>query len=111
MRSRDPQPGLIHHSDRGGQYAAVSYRERLHKREIVGSMSRKGNPYDNAYAESFMKTLKHEEVLAFEYETMADVQERLPVFIEEIYNRRRIHSSIGYRTPEEYEIEHARQAV
>lgn len=111
VRSRDPQPGLNHHSDRGGQYAALSYRERLYEDGIVGSMSRKGNPYDNAYAESFMKTLKHEEVLAFEYETMADVQERLPVFIEEIYNRRRIHSSIGYRTPEEYELEHARQAV
>ena len=110
VRSRDPQPGLIHHSDRGGQYAALSYREHLRELGIVGSMSRKGNPYDNAHAESFMKTLKHEEVLAFEYETMGDVHERLPVFIEEIYNRRRIHSSIGYLTPEEYELEHARQA-
>jgi len=109
VRSRDPQPGLIHHSDRGGQYAALSYREHLREHGIVGSMSRKGNPYDNAHAESFMKTLKHEEVLAFEYETMGDVHERLPVFIEEIYNRRRIHSSIGYLTPEEYELEHARQ--
>jgi putative transposase len=111
VRSRDPQPGLIHHSDRGGQYAALLYREHLRELGIAGSMSRKGNPYDNAYAESFMKTLKHEEVLAFEYETMVDVHERLPVFIEEIYNRRRIHSSIGYLTPEEYELEHARQVV
>jgi len=72
-------------------------------------MSRKGNPYDNAFAESFMKTLKHEEILAYEYETMNDVIGRRPRFIEEIYNRRRLHSSIGYLTPGEYELEHARQ--
>jgi len=108
-RSRAPRPGLIHHSDRGSQYAALAYRERLRELGILGSMSRKGNPYDNAFAESFMKTLKHEEVLAYEYETMNDVIGRLPRFIEEIYNRRRLHSSIGYLTPEEYELEHARQ--
>jgi putative transposase len=91
------------------QYAALAYREKLRELGILGSMSRKGNPYDNAFAESFMKTLKHEEILAYEYETMNDVIGRLPRFIEEIYNRRRLHSSIGYLTPEEYELEHARQ--
>lgn len=109
VRSRNPHPGLIHHSDRGSQYAALAYREKLRELGILGSMSRKGNPYDNAFAESFMKTLKHEEILAYEYETMNDVIGRLPRFIEEIYNRRRLHSSIGYLTPEEYELEHARQ--
>lgn len=103
IRSRAPQPGLIHHSDRGCQYASRSYRERLTAAGILGSMSRKANPYDNAQAESFMKTLKHEEVLACNYETMQDVVDRIPTFIEEIYNRRRLHSALGYRPPEEFE--------
>jgi hypothetical protein len=85
------------------QYASRSYRERLTAAGILGSMSRKANPYDNAQAESFMKTLKHEEVLACNYETMQDVIDRIPRFIEEIYNRRRLHSALGYRPPEEFE--------
>lgn len=109
IADRNPKPGLIHHSDRGGQYAAKVYRERLDERGIRGSMSRKGNPYDNAMAESFLKTLKHEEVYAYDYETMRDAKERLPHFIDQIYNRRRLHSSLGYVPPEEYELQHARQ--
>jgi len=81
----------------------MQYRDYLKKLDIQGSMSRKGNPYDNAQAESFMKTLKHEEVYAYEYETMRDVVERLPHFIDHIYNCRRLHSAPGYKTPEEYE--------
>ena len=77
---------------------------------IQGSMSRTGNPYDNAQAESFFKTLKHEEVHAYEYETMQDVIERLPLFLEETYNCRRLHSALGYVPPEEYELEYSRKA-
>lgn len=110
VASRKPAPGLIHHSDRGGQYAAKSYRERLTALEIQGSMSRTGNPYDNAQVESFFKTLKHEEVYAYEYETMQDVIERLPLFLEETYNCRRLHSALGYVPPEEYELEYSRTA-
>ena len=72
-------------------------------------MGRKGNPYDNAYAESFLKTLKHEEINLYEYRTMGDVVERLPRFLEEVYNRRRLHSALGYVPPEEYELNYARQ--
>ena len=74
-------------------------------------MSRKRNPYDNSQAESFMKTLKHEEVYAYEYETMNDVIDRLPRFIDEIYNRRRLHSALGYCTPEEHELTYAQRRV
>jgi putative transposase len=110
VASRRPAPGLIHHSDRGSQYAAKDYRNRLDQLGFRGSMGRTGNPYDNAQVESFFKTLKHEEVYAFEYETMRDVMERLPRFLEETYNCRRLHSSLGYVPPEEYEIEYARKA-
>ena len=103
LESRRPQPGLIHHSDRGVQYASRLYRERLAEHRIRGSMARKGNPYDNAQVESFLKTLKHEEVYAYDYETLQDVIDRLPYFLEEVYNRKRLHSALGYRPPEEYE--------
>ena len=103
LENRRPGRGLIHHSDRGVQYAPRLYRERLAEHGIRGSMGRPGNPYDNAQVESFLKTLKHEEVYAHEYETLQDVIDRLPHFMEELYNRRRLHSAVGYRPPEEYE--------
>lgn len=103
IEQRQPPDGCIHHSDRGVQYACDEYVQLLTANGFQISMSRSGNPYDNAYAESFMKTLKHEEVSLWEYETMADVVERIPYFIEEVYNKKRLHSSIGYMPPEEYE--------
>lgn len=106
IEERNPKSGCIHHSDRGVQYASEGYTAMLNDNEFCISMSRKGNPYDNAYAESFMKTLKYEEVLLNDYETFNDVLERLPRFIEEVYNKRRLHSSLGYKTPEEYEQEY-----
>lgn len=103
LETRKPKAGCIHHSDRGVQYASHEYVDLLTEHGLVISMSRKGNPYDNAWLESFMKTLKYEEVLLNDYETMTDVLERLPWFIEEVYNQKRVHSSIGYLTPVEFE--------
>jgi len=94
---------LIHHSDQGIQYTCKDYIKILKDNGIRISMSAKGNPYDNAFAESFFKTLKQEEVYLWEYETFSDVIERIPCFIEDVYNRKRLHSSLGYRPPEEYE--------
>lgn len=111
IEERRPGPGLVHHSDRGVQYASKAYREVLESFRMVGSMSRRGNPYDNAQIESFFKTLKHEEILAFDYQTMQDVLNRLPHFLEEIYNRRRLHSSLGYMPPHEYETINSRSAA
>jgi putative transposase len=94
---------LIHHSDRGIQYTCKDYIEILKDNGIRISMSGKGNPYDNAFAESLFKTIKQEEVYLWQYETFSDVIERIPYFIEDVYNRKRLHSSLGYRPPEEYE--------
>jgi putative transposase len=101
IAQRNPPNGIIHHSDRGVQYASQAYVDTLLQHGFRISMSRKGNPYDNATAESFIKTLKTEEVYLWEYRTLADVQNRLPYFIEEVYNRKRLHSSLGYRPPVE----------
>lgn len=101
--TRRPPDGCIHHSDRGVQYAAHEYVDDLNAAGFLISMSRKGNPYDNAQAESFMKTLKNEEVYLWDYKTFADVKKRVPYFIEEVYNEKRLHSALGYCPPNEYE--------
>ena len=103
IADRKPGQGVIHHSDRGVQYASLEYTGALQKHGFQISMSGKGNPYENATMESFFKTLKHEEVYLYEYETLTDVGTRLPYFIEEVYNLKRLHSSLGYRSPVWYE--------
>ncbi len=105
LETRRPPRGCIHHSDRGVQYASAEYVELLNFWGLTISMSRKGNPYDNAWMESFMRTLKHNEVYLNHYETYADVLERVPQFIEEVYNKKRLHSSLRYLTPEEFEAQ------
>jgi putative transposase len=100
---RQPAAGLIHHSDRGVQYASAAYIERLQGIGAQISMSAKGNPYDNAKAESFFKTLKREEVYLNHYETFADAEGQIGRFIDDVYNQKRLHSSLGYLPPVEYE--------
>lgn len=94
---------LIHHSDQGLQYCSTDYVKILKDNHIEISMSDKANPYDNAKIESFFRTLKVEEVYMFEYETFSDVIDRITYFIEEVYNRKRLHSSLGYMPPEEFD--------
>lgn len=103
LQTRTVQPGLIHHSDRGAQYACEDYVQLLQQHSITISMSRKGNPYDNATLESFMKTLKTEEVYLNEYETENEARENIGRFIETMYNIKRLHSSLGYCSPAEFE--------
>jgi putative transposase len=100
---RQPGAGLLHHSDRGVQYASAAYVQRLLGIGAQVSMSAKGNPYDNAKAESFFKTLKREEVYLKEYETFSDAEGQIGRFIDDVYNQKRLHSSLGYLPPVEYE--------
>lgn len=103
LANRDTPTGLIHHSDRGVQYACGEYTRLLTERQIRISMSRKGNPYDNAKAESFLKTLKYEEVYRTEYRDLSDARRCIAKFLERTYNRQRLHSALGYRSPAEFE--------
>ena len=106
--TRRPAPGLIHHSDQGVQYAATDYVERLEAAGIQISMAAKGNPYENAQAERFFRTLKEEEVYLKSYETEAEARANIGPFIEEVYNTKRLHSALGYRPPSEFEAGYAR---
>jgi putative transposase len=105
IAERQPPPGLVHHSDRGVQYASGDYVRVLRKHQMIPSMSRPANPYDNASCESFMKTLKREEIYANDYRDLEHLLGNVQAFIEQYYNRCRLHSALGYRTPEEFERE------
>jgi putative transposase len=105
LEQRRPAPGLVHHSDRGVQYASGDYTDLLRAHGIVISMSRKGNPYDNAKAESFMKTLKYEEVFREDYRDLSQAHAGIGRFLEQVYNQKRLHSALGYRPPAEFELE------
>lgn len=110
LQARRPPPGLIHHSDRGVQYACHEYPDLLKVHGIAISMSRKGNPYDNAVAESFFETLKKEEVYLSDYRTPEEAQRQIQHFIEQVYNHNRLHSSLGYVPPVEYELQYKQAA-
>jgi len=103
LRERQPASGLVHHSDRGVQYASNDYTGLLKEHKIRISMSRKGNPYDNATCESFMKTLKYDEVHRQEYRDLGEVRSCLQQFLEKVYNQKRLHSALGYCSPAKFE--------
>jgi transposase InsO family protein len=103
LKGRRFVPGLVHHSDRGVQYACGDYTQLLHDHKIQISMSRRGNPYDNAQAESFMKTLKYEEVYRSDYRDERDARNSISRFLEKVYNQKRLHSALSYVPPAEFE--------
>jgi putative transposase len=109
--SRRPAPGLIHHSDRGVQYASAAYVDTLLQHGMILSMSRPGNPYDNAKCERFMRTLKQEEIYCFEYRDMEDLRANLSVFLDGYYNATRLHSALGCLSPDEFEKRAAQSAT
>jgi putative transposase len=110
LAARRPEVGLIHHSDQGVQYASAEYVERLEKAGAQISMASVGDPYENAKAESFFRTLKLEEVYIKDYRDFEEAQENIGEFIEEVYNEKRLHSSLGYLPPVEFEAIHALKA-
>jgi transposase InsO family protein len=103
LADRHIEPGIVHHSDRGVQYCCHAYVEKLRAHDFAISMSRTGNPYDNAKAESFMKTLKSEEVYLHQYRDQEEARASIQRFIEEVYNRKRLHSALGYLAPDAFE--------
>ena len=107
---RQPPPGVVHHSDQGIQYASADYHQVLESHHMVPSMSRPANPYDNAVCESFMKTLKQEEIYCNQYADFDELSQHLEEFIGAYYNRLRLHSALGYRSPEEFERDAAAAA-
>ena len=111
LSRRVVETGLVHHSDRGSQYASGDYTDLLKAHGITISMSRKGNPWDNAACESFMKTLKYEEVLRNEYRDLSEARAYIREFLEKVYNENRLHSSLGYLPPAEFERNHKEAAA
>jgi hypothetical protein len=103
IAARQSAPGLVHHSDRGVQYASDEYVRVLQEHQMIPSMSRPANPYDNASCESFMKTLKREEIYANDYVDLEHLRRNIEAFIDDYYNRCRLHSALGYQPPEEFE--------
>jgi putative transposase len=103
LSDRQPLPGVVHHSDRGIQYASGAYVQLLRQHQMIPSMSRPANPYDNASCESFLKTLKREEIYANTYRDLEHLRTHIAAFIDQYYNRTRLHSALGYRAPEEFE--------
>jgi transposase InsO family protein len=106
ITNRRPGPGLVHHSDRGSQYASDDYVRRLEEVHMLISMSRPARPWENAYCESFMRTLKSEEINCRGYSTMEELEQNIDDFIERFYNRERLHSALGYCSPEEEGVKH-----
>lgn len=111
LKERQPLPGCIHHSDQGMQYACEKYTDILKEHKILSSMSDRGNPYHNANAESFFKTFKYEEVYLNDYQTIDDIVKRVPYFLERVYNAKRLHSSLDYVPPNEFEASYNNNAL